>query len=325
MKNTKENNKKNLQNISQYKLTQNYIETLVKLLPNNDNTKNIDLIFSSGAFNVLIGVGVGMYLKNMEKFNKIKVNRVSGSSIGAFLSLWYIMDDIDDNNFNFFQTELINTFNNFKKNKKLDTYNSFIKKYVYKIFKSDDMTPIQKRLFITYYDTKKYKKRIVCNFKNREHLISCILRSSYLPYITDGNTKYKNRYIDGITPFVFTKKSKCDILYVDMMCKEHIYGIFIMNPKDFYKKILIGINDVNDFFVKGKSHICFYTKDITYRHQIEKNLIDFIFFIILFMMDIIASINLNTKMIFSNSIIYNILYDFIYNFFKNIIDNFLFN
>ena len=318
-------NKIKNKNINQSQLTNNYIDSIVKsLVKKSEEPKEIDLVFSSGGFNGPIGMGIGMYLKKMEEYKHIKVKRASGSSIGAFLSLWYLMDPINCT-FDFMESEFINTINHFKKNKNLNMYKSFIRKYVYKVFNSDDMTPIQKRLYITCYDTKKYKKRVISKYKNREHLIHCIIQSGYIPYITDGNNKYKNRYIDGVNPYIFQKSNKRDILFVNMLCREHIVGVMKINTECFYKRILIGVNDANEFFTKGNSSICFYTKDITYKNQIERNLIEYIFFILLFMMDMFVSIHLNASMLFCDSIIYNVFYDFFYNFFQVLIDGFLFS
>jgi hypothetical protein len=322
-KKNKSSNK--IKNISQSQLTKNYIDSIAKsLVKENEEPKEIDLVFSSGGFNGPIGMGVGMYLKKMEEYKHIKVKRVSGSSIGAFLSLWYIMDPVNCT-FDFIESEFINTINHFKKNKNLNMYKLFIRKYVYKVFNSDDMTPIQKRLFITYYDTKKYKKRIISKYKNREHLINCIIQSGYIPYITDGNKKYKNRYIDGVNPYIFEKNNKRDILFVNMLCRAHVLGFMSINTDCVYKRLLIGVNGANEFFTTGNSSICFYTKDITYKNQIEINLIEYIFFIFLFIMDIVASIHLNTNMLFAESIIYNVFYDFFYNFFQGFIEGFLFS
>jgi len=330
IKNKNKNNKnKNKTYINQYQLIKKYVESITKaasdtLIENNSEPKVIDLVFSSGGFNVPIGIGIGMYLKKMEKYKHIKVKRISGSSIGAFLSLWYIMHDLDDN-FSFIESEFINVINHFKKNKNLLLYKSFIRKYVYKIFKTDDMTPIQKRLYITYHDTKKYKKKTVCKYKNREHLINTIICSSNIPNITDGNATYKNRYIDGVKPYIFPNKKNRDTLFINMMYLTQVFGCISIDTKNIYKRLLIGINDANEFFINGNSSLCTYVKDITYKNQIEFFIIEIIFFIILFIMDIISIIHFNTNMIFSESIIYNTFYNFFYNFFEGFIDGFLFS
>jgi hypothetical protein len=321
-----ENNKKI--HISQYQLTNNYVNSITKAyIHEHDNPKEIDLVFSSGAFNAPIGMGLGMYLKKMEEYKHIKVHRVSGSSIGALLSLWYIMTDInDENTFHFFEKYFINAINNFKKYKNLSIYRTFIETYVYKTFDTDDMSKINKRLYITYSDTKKFKKITVCNYKNRKNLIDCLLRSSHIPYLTNGKSKYKERYIDGIYPYIFynKKKKNRETLFVNMMCKTYLSGCLIIKECDIYKRILIGINDANNFFTTGNSPLCIYTKNITYKNQIERNLFEYVFFILLFIMDVIVSIHLNTQMLFSESIIYNAVYDFFYSFFEGFIDGFFF-
>jgi hypothetical protein len=225
-----------------------------------------------------------------------------------------------DTSIEFLETEFIKVIQHFKKYKKLNAYNSFIRKYVYSSFKTDDMSHIQTRLFITYYDTKKYKKRTVSNYKNREHLISCIIKSGYIPYITDGNTKYKNRYIDGITPHIFPKKKNREILYVDMMHLPHLFGCISIDIKRIYKRVFIGAKDAGDFFTTGNSSICGYMKDITYTRQIVRTLTEIVFFIVLFITDVISSIHFNTNMIFSESVIYNTIYTFFYTFFEGILD-----
>jgi hypothetical protein len=314
-----------------------YIESNVKTNVKKDyDPKEIDVVFSSGGFNGTIGFGIGLYLKEMEKQRHIKVKRLSGSSIGSLISLWYIMGNLYDT-FDFFEKELIEILNHFKKNKNLSLYNSFVRKYVYNVFKSDDMTPIQKRLFITYHDMKKYKKRTVCKYKNREHLIECIIRSSYIPFFTDGKDKYQNRYIDGFRPYFFTKdicnntkdncknRKKREILYVNMMCKPLIYGSMIMDKNDIYKRLFIGINDANQFFINGQSSLCIYLKDMEYNIQIENTVVDFIFLTILFIIDMIITIHLDISLLISDTIIYNVSYNFFYSLFEGFFNGLLFS
>jgi hypothetical protein len=212
------------------------------------------------------------------------------------------------------------------------------------VFKSDDMTPIQKRLFITYHDMKKYKKRTVCKYKNREHLIECIIRSSYIPFFTDGKDKYQNRYVDGIRPYFFTKdncnntkdncnntkdncknRKKREILYVNMMCKPLIYGSMIMDKNDIYKRLFIGINDANQFFINGQSSLCIYLKDMEYNIQIENTVVDFIFLTILFIIDMIITIHLDISLLISDTIIYNVSYNFFYSLFEGFFNGLLFS
>jgi hypothetical protein len=59
--------------------------------------------------------------------------------------------------------------------------------------------------------------------------------------------------------------------------------------------------------------------------ELERNIIEYVFFILLFIMDIVASLHFNTNMLFSESIIYNFFYDIFYDFFEGFIDGFLFS
>jgi hypothetical protein len=352
-KNAKKTTKKTRKNISMDIATQ-YVDTLVKKMNTNNlqttnkicdnmNKRNIDVVFSSGAFNGMLGFGVGMYLKKLEEYNYIKVGRVSGSSIGSLIGLWYIME----NNIEYFEDKFIDIMKHFRKTKNLILYQESIRKYVYKLFpnENDNMSKINRRLFISFYDIKKYKKRTVSKYKNREHLIDCLLRSSHIPYITDRNAKYKDRYIDGIVPFIFPQKKakdnakydakdnakekehqvKNDVLIVNMLTQDKFLGsIIIKNDKNIYKKLITGVNDANQFFTTGKSDMCIYQKDLTYKNMLERSIFEIICFIILFFVDVFISIHCNSKILFSDSFIYDSFYTFFYNFFDGFIEGFLF-
>ena len=72
-----------------------YIQTLVNKLNKshfNNIPTSIDLVFDGGAFNGGMGLGVALYLKEMEKTNRISVKRVSGCSIGSIIALYYLIN-----------------------------------------------------------------------------------------------------------------------------------------------------------------------------------------------------------------------------------------
>jgi hypothetical protein len=191
------------------------------------------------------------------------------------------------------------------------------------------MSKISNRLFISFYDVKKYKKRTVFKYKNREHLIDCLLRSSHIPYLTDRNAKYKDRYIDGIVPFIFPEEKEHqlhkDVLIVNMLTQDKFMdSIVIKHNKNMYKKLLKGINDANQFFTTGNSDMCIYQKDLTYKNIIERSIFEIIFFVLLFFADMFVSIHCNSKILFSDSFIYDFFYNFFYNFFNGFIEGFFF-
>ena len=68
-----------------------YIDAVTKNSMNDiSKPKEIDLVISGGAFNGGYGYGALMYLRSLEKDNKIKVNRISGCSIGSLLAVDYL-------------------------------------------------------------------------------------------------------------------------------------------------------------------------------------------------------------------------------------------
>jgi len=69
-----------------------YINSLTKEVNKNNISNEYDLIFDGGAFNGLMGQGVGLYIKSLMKIYNFKIVRVSGCSIGAFLATMFMSD-----------------------------------------------------------------------------------------------------------------------------------------------------------------------------------------------------------------------------------------
>lgn len=72
-----------------------YIHALIDNIPNENVPKEIDLVLDGGAFNGIYMLGGLIYLKQLEKLGKIKVNRISGCSIGAVMGILYLIDDLE--------------------------------------------------------------------------------------------------------------------------------------------------------------------------------------------------------------------------------------
>jgi hypothetical protein len=132
-----------------------------------------------------------------------------------------------------------------------------------------------------------------------------------------------------MVPFIFPKKKEQqksyenDVLIVNMLTQDKMMGsIVIKNDKNIYKKYITGINDANQFFSTGSSDMCMYQKDLTYKNIIERSIFEIICFISIIMIDIFVSIHCNSKVLFSDSFIYDFFYNFFYNIFNGFIDGF---
>jgi hypothetical protein len=241
-------------------LMRKYINALILNVDRNRLPREIDLVFSGGALNGLFGIGVLYYIKALEEQGFTKVKRVSGCSIGSLLAVWYITNCVEDPDVWF--TDIIRMF---KKKQNNTAYNEKVVKIVYNLFIDDEsVKTLNDCLFISFYDMKKGKQKTVSNFKGRDHLIECLISSSYLPRITDGSLRYKERYIDGITPHIF-KDSVREVLVVELMSiKKLIKSFSFKKETNTYFRLLAGVADASQFFVDGSSDMCKYYKDWSY-------------------------------------------------------------
>ena len=230
-----------------------YVDSLTKEINKNKISKEYDLIFDGGAFNGLMGQGVCLYIRSLMKIHKFKVVRVSGCSIGAFLATMFV-SEIDYDLEEAFTTMI----SSFKKTLLLQQYHILLKKYIYTVFKSDDLHHLTNKLYISYWDMKKRKQIIISKYKNRKYLIKVLIRSSHIPYISTNELKYKGRYIDGISPYVFREKIRPGIFVSLVTRKLYSKALNIKNEYCTGPRILYGIMDANDFFEKGNSDMCSY-------------------------------------------------------------------
>jgi hypothetical protein len=225
------------------------IDQLIDTLPTRvKNTKSpliIDLILSGGFFNGSYMLGSLLFLKEMEKRNYVKVNRISTCSISSLLGVLYITDKLDalcNNNY-----EVL--FNQFIETQQMCCMLE-LRKYIN--IDPSDLFKINNKLYISYYNVRKQKKNTKCFFKTTEVLYESLIKSSFIPFVLNTEATYKNKYIDGITPKVFkTKKTGVKLLSIDVILCDKFLDLF--NVKNEYSNIhrtLIGILDIHKLFLK---------------------------------------------------------------------------
>ena len=229
-----------------------YIKTLVDNVNIENIPKELDIVFDGGAFNGGMGFGTALYLKELEKREITKISRVSGCSIGSIIALSFLLDFKYDINEIF-----ISVCKNFKNTFNFSVFKDHIKKIIYDNL-TDDLSFLNNKLYITYYDAVNYKHIMICNYKNRDHLIDCLMRSCHIPYITMPTMMYDEKYIDGVTPYIF-RDGLNDVLFVNMITiKNYKYVFNVGKENSVNNRIMIGINDINKFFVSKKSDMCGY-------------------------------------------------------------------
>ena len=122
----------------------NFINNLIENLDKSKQLK-IDLVLDSGGFKGVYLYGALLYLKELEKKKYIIIDRISGSSIGAILGTFYILDKLD-----LFYKNYIKIRSKFKEDLNLNYINTVISNIIDNC-DEDDYKLFNNRLFINYY------------------------------------------------------------------------------------------------------------------------------------------------------------------------------
>tara|TARA_Y100000996_G_scaffold232378_1_gene182876 strand:- start:966 stop:1868 length:903 start_codon:yes stop_codon:yes gene_type:complete len=213
--------------------------------------KEMNIAFDGGAFNGYFGLGVAIFLKELEHAELTTVKKVSGVSAGSILALWYLIKQpkTDLNEQFVLLSKHFNTHNN------LRIFRSMAHHTVMSNIDSDDLTFLNDRLYISYYDIKKHKRRTICRFKDRKHLINTIIKSCHIPFVVSDRIAYYNRYIDGMRPYIF---DECDkTMFVKVSTFSKLSRMFsTCGESNIIHRLVVGIADANDFFTTGGSDMC---------------------------------------------------------------------
>lgn len=240
-----------------------YVIKLIDNLPDEikdvKEPKVIDLVLDGGIFNGSYLVGALYFLKEMEKRNYIKIDRISGCSIGSIAAFLYYIDGLH------LMTHLYDIVHtDFKKTYKLHLVTELKKHLVDNIEIPENICEkVNGKLFITYHNIKKGTKPVKSNFKDVDDIINTIIRSSYIPFLVDGKALYDNKAIDGINPFIFLKVPNKKILYLDLFGYDKIGNLLnVKNEKTNTHRILSGLLDIHCFFIKqSNTQMCSYVNE----------------------------------------------------------------
>jgi hypothetical protein len=244
-------------------MIQNYVNKLIENLPeelkNKQKIQHLDLVLSGGAFNGSYLIGSLYFLKEMERNGYVKIERISTCSIGSIVSLFFLIDKLDD-----LQVIYKYVIQQFKEN-----YDLSVIKHIKTIF--NDIIPlnicelVNHKLYICYNNVKKCKKIVKTKFASKDELIDTIIKSCFLPIIVDGNLTYKGKYIDGINPYIFSNKNNKNnknkkILYIDVFTFDKFSMMLnIKNEKNNFHRLLTGLLEIHTFFIKNShTQMCSY-------------------------------------------------------------------
>jgi hypothetical protein len=243
-----------------------YVNKLIENLPEHLKSTNsplkLDVILDGGLFNGSYLVGCLYFLKEMEKRNYIKIERISGCSVGSIAAFLYFIDGLD-----LISDLYTSILNDFKKKHNLEFIKN-LKSYLSSKIPEDICSQINEKLYITYNNIKKRTKIVKSNYKNVDEIINTIIKSCYIPYLIDGNILYDNKCMDGINPYIFNKEANKKILYLDLFGLDKIGNLLnVKNEKTNFHRILSGLLDVHSFYIKqSNTQMCSYVNDWSIRN-----------------------------------------------------------
>ena len=278
--------------INQY--VEKFIDNLPEELKNSENPIKLDLVLDGGIFNGSYLVGALYFLKEMEKRNYIKICRISGASIGSIVAFIYIIDCLDVLE-KLYKKVLTQLHTNYNLNTIINLH-KLLDKYI----PENVCDKVNNKLYITYNNIQKRTKKLKCVYKNKEEIINTIIKSSYIPFFVDGNMLFENKYIDGVNPYIFKFKNDRKILHLDLFGYDKIkYLINIKNEKTNFHRILSGLLDIHNFFIKQtNTDMCSYVNEwslfsksrILLKTIVEKFFVYFIYIVVLIQRYIPANI-----------------------------------
>ena len=159
-----------------------HIKNLVVNLPKEENLGAIDLVLEAGAANGSYQIGCLLYLKELENQKKVKIDRISGSSIGAISGFYYYTDMLDN-----FQEDYFLLTKCFKEHLNVHVLKEILEKKLEKLSEGN-IEELNDKLFIVYHDAGQKKQILRKKYENKEDLLNCLLKTSHLPYLVTQNS-----------------------------------------------------------------------------------------------------------------------------------------
>ena len=219
-----------------------FVENLIKDIKPGEKIKEIDLVLGGGALNGLYMIGILTYIKELERKDILKVNKISGSSIGSLCGLLYFYDMLD---YGTVMGDEVYKF--YKLDHDLRCWNKLCDN-LFDLLKKKHYIDLSNKLYINYTDLLEGKEIVKHQYNNLDDVKESIYRSSYIPIMIDGNVLYKDRYIDGIFPFIF--KDYCNAYHISLSSDISIIpNMFsIKDETTCATRVFKGIIDAHGYF-----------------------------------------------------------------------------
>lgn len=237
-----------------YIMLSQYIDNLIKNIPKRKTPYELDVVLEGGVFNGSYELGILIFLKALEKKNYLKINRLSGTSIGAVAAFKYLTDNLDTSmqNYERFRNHIRTHFNLNILKQIIDDDIAAMSPEVFERIKNDI-------LYINYFDVEKKEQILESRYTSKKHLRDTILKSCHLPFLSDGSCCVQENgrlLLDGGLPYIFPERERRlnkRILYISISGASKIKTMFnTKNEKTIHGRFLEGVLDVYNFLLKEK-------------------------------------------------------------------------
>lgn len=231
-----------------------YIDNLIENIPERKTPYEFDLVIEGGVFNGSYALGILIFLKALEKKNYLKVNRLSGTSIGAVGAFKFLTNQLETS---------VKNYEDFRKQFQTQLNLNILKKII-----DDDFAAMSPEVFeriqndvlyINYFDVEKKEQILESRYTSREHLRDTILKSCHIPFLSDGSCCVQDNgrlLLDGGLPYIFPERQGRQnkrILYISISGASKIKTMFnTRNEKTIHGRFLEGVLDVYKFLSKEK-------------------------------------------------------------------------
>ena len=217
----------------------NYIYSLIDNIDQTNIPKNINIIIDGGAFAGGQLTGCLNYIKELERLKLTKVNKISGCSVGALLGYMYLTDTLSyaPRYFNILLSEA-------RKKVQLKKITKLIKLHI----NNTDYKSVNNKLYISYNNIDTLEHIIISQFNSQKEIIDKLISSSFIPLLFDGKIQYKNKYCDGITPYIFNKSNNSNLFISLVNLYDFKEMIYCKNDVNIWHRQFVGLDDIHCFF-----------------------------------------------------------------------------
>ena len=296
-----------------------YIQNLIVNHPkSNDNCEDVDLILESGAANGGYHIGCLSYIKALEQKNIVKVNRISGASIGAVSGFYYLTNSLHE-----FLEDYKKFRECFKKNLNVCVLKDILDEKINKLT-DDDFDSLNNKLHITFHDVEKREQIMINTFAEKKDLLHSLLKSCHVPFFTQNSMFYiedEKEFFDGGMPYIFPERTQTDnkLIYITVSQLDKLKCIFsIKKELNPHERILEAALDTHQFFLHNtKGKFCSIINDWTMKDFLKLRLKQLVFKILFYNAVVCGYIIKKFYPFVSNFRIIHFFSPIVYNFYRD--------